>query len=95
VQATNGQEVLKCGTDLIFIPFDSSGRRCVGEVAPLARLLDKRLPSLAFMARCCRVLVLPDWGGERVASVCARCMGAGSWGVSRGQGERRASRGCK
>lgn len=33
MQATNGQEVVKCGNDLVFIPFDSSGRRCVAEVS--------------------------------------------------------------
>ena len=31
----NGQELMKCGSNLIFIPFDSSGRRCVAEVSVL------------------------------------------------------------
>eukprot|EP00802_Teleaulax_amphioxeia_P002707 Tamp_02710.p1 GENE.Tamp_02710~~Tamp_02710.p1 ORF type:complete len:710 (+),score=157.81 Tamp_02710:1745-3874(+) len=34
-KSTNGQEVLMCGSDLVFIPFDSSGRRCVGQVSVL------------------------------------------------------------
>uniref|UniRef100_A0A7S4P6M6 PDZ domain-containing protein n=1 Tax=Guillardia theta TaxID=55529 RepID=A0A7S4P6M6_GUITH len=35
----NGFEILKCQQDLIFLPFDASGRRCVGEVS----ILDKQL----------------------------------------------------
>jgi hypothetical protein len=37
LQSTNGQEVLQCGSDLVFIPFDSSGRRCVGQVCSTQR----------------------------------------------------------
>lgn len=66
MQSMHGQEVVMAGGDLVFIPFDSSGRRTVGEVASSAETLS-RVSIASLSVACLFVRWLFGWSRAPLA----------------------------
>jgi hypothetical protein len=68
IQSMHGQEVVMAGGDLVFIPFDSSGRRTVGEVVSSAETISPlSIASLSVACLCVRWL----FGWSRAPLACS------------------------